>query len=180
MNQLKEFSIIVALDKEQGIGKDGGLPWNISADLKHFKKITTKVSSEGKKNAVIMGRKTWESIPQRFRPLKNRINVVLTRNESLIFPQDVVNAKDFDDAFYILGEKIFNSLENIFVIGGEQLFNEAIKQPQCKNIYITHIEKTFDCDTFFPQFKDKFKKRLESRKFGNPTLSYYFTEYQRK
>jgi dihydrofolate reductase len=70
-------TLIVAQDAERGIGSNGGLPWKLSKEMKYFAQATTAAPS-GKKNAVIMGRTTWEGIPAKFRPLKNRINVVLS------------------------------------------------------------------------------------------------------
>ena len=66
---MRQFAIVVAFDSQYGIGKNGQLAWNLPSDLKHFKEITTTVVNPAKKNALIMGRKTWESLPQRFRPL---------------------------------------------------------------------------------------------------------------
>lgn len=76
--QTKPLSVVVAATNKWGIGINGDLPFRISADLKHFKKITCESVGEGKQNAVIMGRKTWESIPAKFRPLPDRVNVVLS------------------------------------------------------------------------------------------------------
>ncbi|MDE2222506.1 MAG: dihydrofolate reductase, partial [Candidatus Omnitrophica bacterium] len=73
---MKNFSIVVAFDSTYGIGKDGRLPWRLAADLKRFKEITME-DGAARPNAVIMGRKTWESIPDRFRPLPGRVNVIL-------------------------------------------------------------------------------------------------------
>ena len=84
------FSIVVAMDEQQGIGKGGKLPWHIPGDLKYFKNLTTKTKLPDKKNVVIMGRKTWESLPQNFRPLSKRINVVLTRNKIFYLPITIV------------------------------------------------------------------------------------------
>ena len=84
------FSLIVAMDSQNGIGKNGQLPWHLPADLKHFKEITCTVRDPKKQNVVLMGRKTWDSIPEKFRPLPGRINVVLTRHPDLKFPLGVL------------------------------------------------------------------------------------------
>ena len=75
------FEIIVAHDLNQGIGTDNQLPWHCAEDMAYFKSLTIG----NQKNAVIMGRKTWESIPEKFRPLPNRLNIVLSKNRDLIF-----------------------------------------------------------------------------------------------
>lgn len=72
------MNIIVAIDSYNGIGKNGSLPWNLSKDLIRFGKLTTKTTDKNKRNVVLMGRKVWQSIPEKFRPLKNRLNVVLS------------------------------------------------------------------------------------------------------
>ena len=73
------FQLVVAATRKLGIGKAGSMPWKLPGDMAYFKEITSKTADSGKQNAVIMGRKTWESIPPKFRPLPGRINVVLTR-----------------------------------------------------------------------------------------------------
>jgi len=65
----KKFSIVIAVDDKNGIGKEGALAWSIKEDMQFFKHITTNTQKKGKQNAVIMGRKTWESIPEKYRPL---------------------------------------------------------------------------------------------------------------
>ncbi len=74
----RSVNIVVAATADGGIGKDGKLPWELPTDMAFFRTTTTKVSDSRKQNAVIMGRKTWASIPARFRPLKGRLNVVLS------------------------------------------------------------------------------------------------------
>merc|ERR1719421_691737 len=96
------ISVIVATTQKGGIGKDGTLPWKLPEDMAHFKKVTT-AAPEGKMNAVVMGRKTWESIPEKFKPLPGRINVVLSRKAaepdfSSPYPSDVLTACSVSDA----------------------------------------------------------------------------------
>ncbi len=152
------FSIIVAIDKNFGIGKNNSIPWHLSADLKHFANVTTTVHDPKKQNAVIMGRKTFESIPESRRPLKNRLNIILTRTIKPIYPKGVFTFWDFDLALEL--EKIHlladtKEVENIFVIGGGEVFKQAINHPLCQKIYLTQINHAFDCDTFFPQIDVK-------------------------
>lgn len=173
------LNIIVAIDKKNGIGKDGCLPWNIPGDMKHFKDITMKVSQEGKMNAVIMGRKTWNSIPEAFRPLKDRVNVVLTRNRDLKFDEGVIVARDFDDAIKRIDEQCSDKVESVFAIGGQQVFIEALSNPLCENLFVTQIENIFDCDTFFPEFNDKFTLKSQSEVMNEKGNAYCFSEYQR-
>ncbi|KAF9588292.1 hypothetical protein IFM89_008709 [Coptis chinensis] len=76
-NPLRSYQVVVATTQTMGIGKDGKLPWNLPSDLKFFKEVTMVTPDPGKRNAVIIGRKTWESIPPEKRPLPGRLNVVL-------------------------------------------------------------------------------------------------------
>jgi len=157
------------------------MPWNLYEDLKHFKDVTSKTSSEGKKNAVIMGRKTWESIPENFRPLKDRINIVISRNESLNLTDNVIKAKSLKCAFeHIKKCENIDNIEDVYVIGGQQIFEEAIFLDDCKKLYITHIEKSFDCDTFFPQYKDLFEKNSSEAPIQEGDITYYFSVYKKK
>ena len=81
----RPFQIVVATTLERGIGLDGGMPWNLPKDMKYFKEITIKTRDSSKRNAVIMGRKTWDSIPAKFRPLANRANIIISRCVKLSF-----------------------------------------------------------------------------------------------
>lgn len=173
-----KFDIIVAVDAKGGIGKNGGLPWNLSGDMKHFKELTAKTKDSSKRNAVIMGRKTWDSILEKFRPLAKRINVVITRNKDLSFPEGVIKAAGLDDALVKLQEgSLKEKTEKIFVIGGEQIFAAALKHPGCQKLHLTHIRQTFECDTFLPDYKKKFQLSKSSEPVKEGNSEYYFSEY---
>jgi len=175
------FSIIVAIDSENGIGKHGSLPWHLPGELKHFKEVTTSTDSKSKKNAVIMGRKTWESIPEAYRPLHDRINIVLTRNPDLKLPEEVIVAGGLSEALSGLESGVQEGrIGSVYVIGGHQVFEEAIEYAQCKRILITHILQKFDCDTFFPEFLSKFSQSDVTPECQEQSLTYYFAEYTRK
>lgn len=146
---MKPFAIIAASTTMGGIGKNNQLPWHISADLKRFQKITS-YAPEGKKNAVIMGRKTWESLPTR--PLPKRINMIISSTitcNDVAPDKDVLVSPSLHNAIAEL-QQIAN-IHRIFVIGGAKVYEEAIVHPLCNQIYITHImNENVDCDTKFP------------------------------
>ena len=127
---MRPFDIVVAIDLNSGIGKNGALPWHLLGDMKHFKDLTTATQSDSKKNAVMMGRKTWESLSEKFRPLPQRINLILTHNKALSFPDGVLKADGLSKALAMLDEAKFkNTVETVFLIGGGEIFKEAIKSP---------------------------------------------------
>jgi len=130
----KDISIIVAIASNYAIGKNNDLLWNISNDLKRFKKLT-----EG--HVVVMGKRTYFSLP--FRPLKNRTNLIITD-----IPGEVIDsclmAYSIDDAI----QKMDPSSEN-FIIGGGSIYSQFM--PYANKLYITRVHKEFDADTFFPE-----------------------------
>ncbi|KAJ4834415.1 hypothetical protein Tsubulata_036044 [Turnera subulata] len=151
----RTYQVVVAATKDMGIGKDGKLPWGFSlrSDLKFFKDITLTTSDSGKKNAVIMGRKTWESISAENRPLPGRLNVVLTRSGSfdIATAENVVICGSMSSALELLAASPYClSIEKVFVIGGGEILRDGLNAPQCEAIHITEIETSFDCDTFIP------------------------------
>ncbi|KAJ6927246.1 hypothetical protein NC651_011350 [Populus alba x Populus x berolinensis] len=149
----KTYQVVVAATKDMGIGKDGKLPWKLPSDLKFFKDLTLTTMDSGKKNAVIMGRKTWESIPLGHRPLPGRLNVVLTRSGSfdIATAENVVICGSMGSALELLAASPYClSIEKVFVIGGGQILRESLNAPGCDAIHITEIETDFDCDTFIP------------------------------
>jgi dihydrofolate reductase len=178
---LKTFSIIVAVDQKNGIGKDGMLPWNLPADMKHFKATTLETSSSDQINAVVMGRKTWESIPEKWRPLAGRLNVVLTANDDYILPEGVLKFQGFDQALKALSGKEYQKrMEHIFVIGGASVYTQAVSHPLCDKIYLTSIEGDFGCDVFFPEFKRSFEQKGFSREYSEHGVKFSFAVYERR
>lgn len=142
------FSLIVACTSTGGIGKNNTIPWYIPEDLKHFKEVTTRCL-DGKMNAVVMGRNTWESLPKK--PLPSRINVIVSSKlQDTTFNEHhkghVLIARSLDEALGHLDN--LPSLQDTFVIGGSRLYEEALLHPSCSKAYITHIHKHFECDTF--------------------------------
>ena len=133
-----KYSIVVSLNNHNLIGENDQLLIHSKKDLKNFMKITTGISPTGKsiktKNIVIMGYKTWISIPEGKRPLKDRINIVLTRNHTIEESQDVKSYQSLEDAFG-WSSKLDGE---IFVIGGTQIFNEC-----CKEEYYQILDKLY-------------------------------------
>lgn len=137
------FDIVVAADLDWGIGKASGLPWpKLRGDLQHFKRITS-TASEGQRNAIVMGRKTWDSKEVAGRALPNRLNVVVSRGP-LAVPAGVVVAHSVDEALSVRG------VETIFVVGGAGLIREVIERPDLRFVYLTRIAQRYDCDVRMP------------------------------
>ncbi len=174
---MKPFSIIVAMDERNGIGKNGGLAWHLSADLKYFKELTTRTSGPGKINAVIMGRKTWDSLPEKYKPLPGRPNIVLTTQKGIVFPSGVLSFSSLDEALKKINQ--LSEIEHVFMIGGAQVFNQTIDHPACRRLYVTHLKGDFACDTFFPVPPASFKLVKESPWLCENAISYRFCQYQK-
>jgi len=155
------ISIIVAIAKNNVIGKSNELPWYIPEDLKHFKKIT-----EGK--TVLMGRKTFESIVARLgKPLPNRQNVVVTKDPEFSPPPDVHVFGDLDRALGAFKDK------DLFIIGGASIYKQTIDKSD--KLYITEVDQTIDGDAFFPEI-DLNKWKEASR---DPHEGFSFVTYKR-
>jgi dihydrofolate reductase len=150
------FDVVVACDRAGGIAKDGKIPWHLPEELQWFKKVTSHTQDPDKQNAVIMGRKTWESLPERARPLKGRVNVVLSRDENYAPEGDAWGALSFEDALQAIDHGDFGCVETVFVIGGGEVYKEAFDHPSCRLIIMSGIPETFDCDTFI-RVPDRFE-----------------------
>jgi|LakMenEpi03Aug12_release.lakeMendotaPanAssembly.Ray.scaffolds.fasta_scaffold413495_1 dihydrofolate reductase len=155
------FNLIVAFSvPNQGIGRNGKLPWKLDPDLKRFKELTMG-------GVVIMGRRTWESIG---RPLKGRMNIVLTSQPEQVKGADQVCGSFAEALRYASGHKIF-------VIGGEHVYAEAIRHSECVNIYATEVLHEVKCDTFFPEIPAYFNRQIESEVQESNGLQYQYVLY---
>lgn len=140
------FSVIVACSLNGGIGLNNKIPWYIPDELKYFKHITTNCP-EGSTNVVIMGKNTWNSLPKK--PLPKRINIIVSSTlQSNNLQHNTYIVSCFSDALSLCSK--LNNTHKVFVIGGNQLYNEALNHPQCENVYVTHILKHVVCDVMFP------------------------------
>ncbi len=141
------LSIVVAVSKNHCIGKNGKLPWRIPEDMRHFRDLTM-----GK--IVIMGRKTWESIPEKFRPLPGRKNIVITRQEHYTVPDNVEVFNDLDHAL------LAHRGEDKVCIGGGEIYKQCMKTADL--LYITHVDQEVkDGDAFFEPINKKDWKEKE-------------------
>lgn len=149
MYRFKPTTLIAAIDLYRGISKNGEIPWRFKDDMLNFKEITTGNGN----NAVIMGRKTWESIPDRYRGLSNRYNVILSktlsendirRNNFTKTPFQL--SRSFEDAMKFCTEN--NSIENIFICGGAEIYKTALDRGFVDEFHLTRIGKHYDCDKF--------------------------------
>ena len=154
-----QLKLIVATCQDNGIGKDNNLPWRLKSELAYFARLTKTTQDFSKQNAVLMGRKTWQSIPARVRPLRNRLNIVLTSQpkSEISDSPDVLVCKSFPEALQLV-DSLSDKLESCWVIGGSSVYEEAMRNIRLEKLYVTRILKDFDCDTFLPEINtDKWK-----------------------
>ena len=166
--------LIAATDLKGGIGLNGKLPWNLPGDLKFFQKTTIHTHDIQYRNMLIMGRVTWDSIPEAHRPFKARKNVVVSRNKNFKVPAGVTVAHSLEEAIKCADERV----ADIFIIGGTAIFEEAMKRSRIDGIYLTRVKKEFNCDRFFPKIPAIFKPE----KLGEGVdsgVSYDFLLYQK-
>jgi len=158
------ISIIAAIGKNRELGKDNKLLWHIPEDFKRFKALTLN-------SVVIMGRKTYESLPEKFRPLPDRVNIVITRNHSFTTINQLIVVSSIEQA---IEEGKKNGKKEIFIIGGAQVYSLGIEYVD--KLYLTLVDKEYpDADTFFPDYS-QFKKVVFEEKHQDEKYSYKFIE----
>lgn len=168
------FKIIVAMDNNNGIGKNNTLPWYLPEDLNYFAK---KTKGNGN-NAIIMGRKTYESIG---RALSKRTSYVLSR--TICKKEKNPKLHIYDNLDELLSAVKSANHDELWIIGGAEIYNIFLKANMVSHIYITKINENYNCDTFFPNIQQKENnldfKLLEEKenKSSNNSITYTLCEY---
>lgn len=160
------ISAIVAVDNNWGIGFNGDLLEHIPEDLKYFKELTSG-------HCVMMGRKTWDSLPKK--PLPNRKNYIISSSQPAILGDNTIRFQ-MDDAITFLNY----TWEDIFIIGGGKIYKELL--PYCDRVYVTKIFKDHDqVDTYFPNLdeSDEWAPAMQSALYTYKDLTYQFWQYDR-
>ena len=155
------FSIIAAIGKKRELGKGGNLVFHLKDDMKFFRETTTG-------HKVVMGRKTWDSLPHK---LPNRTNIVISSH----------NILDADEHFFSIEEflkKYEDTNEEIFIIGGASIYNAFL--PYAKNLYLTEIDSATDADVFFPDFNKSDYSKEVIKKGKEDELDYSIVKYTKK
>lgn len=140
---MTKVSLIVAMDRNRGIGRDNDLMWHLPNDMRFFKETTEN-------QIVVMGRKNYDSIPEKYRPLPNRENVILTKNTSF----EASNCSIFHSLDGALSAYQSDKNRKFFIIGGGQIYKLALEAKILEEMFITHIDGNYDADTFFPDFNE--------------------------
>ncbi|XP_011161468.1 dihydrofolate reductase isoform X2 [Solenopsis invicta] len=149
-----KLELIAAACENMGIGVNGDLPWRLKTEMAFFTRMTTDTKQNNKKNVVLMGRRTWECIPKKYRPLKDRINMVLS-SQSLDYKDEAIVCKSIPHALDVISG-MQNQVERVWVIGGSSVYKSAIESPYFGRLYLTRIKKKYECDTFFPLIPNDF------------------------
>ena len=167
------INIIAAIGKNRELGKENKLLWHISQDFKRFKTLTSG-------HIVIMGRKTFESLPEKFRPLPNRVNIVVTRD-----PKFTISARSYKDgkvivchsleeAFRLASLAQGKSSKEVFIIGGASIYKQGIKY--ANKLYLTLVNQEYpEADAFFPDYSE-FKKIIFEENHFSGKIKFKFID----
>ena len=159
------LALVAAIARDRVIGRDGTIPWRIPEDVAHFKELTSG-------HAVVMGRRTWDSLPDRFRPLPDRRNIVVTRNADW-HGAGAERAGSVEEALELLRD-----VERVFVIGGAEIYAEAL--PLADELFLTEIDDDVAGDTFFPIWnRDAFVQASRDEHVSDDGVSFAFVTYRR-
>lgn len=162
--QILGLNIIAAIGKNRELGLRGKLLWHITDDLQRFKELTIG-------HPVIMGRKTWESLPEKFRPLPGRTNIVVTRQAN--YKAEGAMIADSLEAARAAAARAPGA-DEIFVIGGGELYTASL--PYASRLYLTLVDVTAAADTFFPPHEQAFKIISDDEGTGEPPHRFFVLE----
>ena len=165
-----KVSLIVAVSENGVIGKNNDLIWHLPKDMKFFKSTTLD-------HHVIMGRRNFESIPHKFRPLPNRTNIVVTRQADYLAEGSLI-VNSVEDGLKIAQE---NGEKEPFIIGGGQIYKIALERDLVDKIYLTKVHCNIHGDTFFPELGSKWKEtqRIDYSKDKNHAYNYSFLTFKK-
>jgi len=158
-----KLHLIYARARNGTIGKDGQMPWHLPEDLAHFKRITLG-------QPVIMGRKTWDSLPARFRPLPGRVNIVITR-QSDWQAEGALRANSIEDAMRLCGDA-----PDAWIMGGAEIYRQA--EPLASTAVVTEIDADFDGDAFAPELGATWQEIQREQHKTASGLEFAFVTYQ--
>ena len=161
---MTQLHLIFAKASNGVIGHNNALPWHLPEDLAHFKRVTLGCP-------VIMGRKTWDSLPPRFRPLPGRTNVVITRQKNWA-ENGAQPASNLREALQLCEQS-----PDVWVIGGAQLY--ALTEPLASTAVVTEIEQDFVGDAFAPTLGEAWKETTRERHLAANGLAFSFVTYTR-
>jgi len=164
-------SLIVAVAENRVIGKDNDLIWDLPKDMRFFKGKTTG-------HHVIMGRKNFESIPEKYRPLPNRTNIIVTRKKQYE-AENILIVNSVKEGIEIAKR---NNDKEPFIIGGGEIYELSLKEDLVDKIYLTKLHKEFSGDTFFPKLDKKWKEinRVDVKADKNHECAFSFLTYVKK
>jgi len=158
--------LVAAVARNGVIGRDGAVPWRLPEDMARFRELTTG-------HAVVMGRRTWESLPERFRPLPGRRNVVVTRNEAWS-AEGAERASSVEDALELLAGDSY-----LFVIGGGEIYSAAL--PYAGELLLTELAVDVEGDTFFPEWpQEAFRVGSREEHVSETGVPFAFVTYRRR
>jgi dihydrofolate reductase len=159
-------TIVAAVARNGVIGRDGAVPWRLPEDMRRFRATTTG-------HAVVMGRKTWDSLPDRFRPLPGRRNLVLTRDPEWA-GEGAESAGSLEEALSLVRDA-----QEVFVIGGAEIYESAL--PHADELQLTEVDADYEGDTFFPAWDPaEFAEAGRERHVSETGLPFTFVRYVRR
>ncbi len=160
-----KLHLIYARARNGTIGKDNQMPWHLPEDLAHFKRVTLG-------QPVIMGRKTWDSLPARFRPLPGRVNIVITRQTDWQ-AEGALRAASIEDAMRLCGDA-----PDAWIMGGADIYRQA--EPLARTAVVTEIDQDFEGDAWAPTLGPDWREEQRERHTSANGMGFAFVTYQRQ